>query len=287
MILRNEREPLKEILSGKSVLVTRPQKQARELMKLIEERGAIPVLFPVIETIWPDDLEPLDQALQDLKQYDWVLFTSVNGVDFFFQRLEQVYRTEVECRTDWDSLLSSLFREIKVAAIGPKTAQALQEKGVNVTSLPTRFKQEDLVHEVTHKTDSSGEAGLRILFPRAEQARKHLGEELRNLGMIVDEVVTYQTIKVDQGKEAVYHHLRNKELDIITFTSSSAVKNFTQIFEYIEWEDDLKSVIIACIGPVTAHTAREHGLKVDVEATIYTIEGLLDQLEDYFLRKKV
>jgi uroporphyrinogen III methyltransferase/synthase len=278
---------LKEILSGKSILVTRPQKQARELTKLIEERGANPVLFPVIETVWPDDLEALDLALQHLKQYDWVLFTSANGVHFFFKRLEQVYAREAEFKPVLDSLLSSLFREIKVAAIGPKTAKALQGKGINVSSLPARFKQEDFVQELTHETDGSGKAGLRVLFPRAKQARRHLGEELRNLGMIVDEVDTYQTIKVDQGKEEVYHRLQKEELDVITFTSSSAVKNFVQIFEGMEWEDDLKSVTIACIGPVTALTAREQGLKVDVEATIYTIEGLLDQLEDYFLRKKV
>jgi uroporphyrinogen III methyltransferase/synthase len=278
---------LKEILVGKSILVTRPQKQAGELVKLIEERGAYPVLFPVIETVWPDNLEPLDQAIQYLQNYDWVVFTSVNGVQFFFERLEQVYRKELESDSDLDSLLF-LFRGVKVAAIGPKTAQALQEKGVIISTLPASFKQEDLVQELTDQVGGSdGVAGLRILFPRAKQARKHLGEELRRKGMIVDEVVTYQTIKVDHGKEKVYHLLQKNGVDVITFTSSSAVRNFVQIFECIKWKEYLKSVTIACIGPLTARTARELGLKVEVEATIYTIEGLLDRLEDYFVRKKV
>jgi uroporphyrinogen III methyltransferase/synthase len=278
---------LKEILSGKSILVTRPRKQARELTKLIEERGAIPVLFPVIETVWPDDLEALDQALQNLKQYDWVLFTSANGVHFFFKRLEQLYTKDSKYEPDLDSFLSTLFLNIKVAAIGPKTGRALQEKGINVSTLPATFKQEDLVQEVSDKTNGHEEDGLKILFPRGKQARKHLGEELRNIGMIVDEIDTYQTIKVDQDKEEIYYLLGKKELDVITFTSSSAVKNFVQIFDGLEWEDDFRSVTIACIGPITARTAREEGLRVDVEAAIYTIEGLLDQLEDYFLRKKV
>lgn len=284
--------PLKEILSGKTILVTRPQKQAGELVKLIEERGANPVLFPVIETVWPDDLEPLDQALHHLKNYDWVLFTSVNGVQFFFERLEQVYRQESEAEfIQGQDPSFSLFKGIKVAAIGPKTAQALQKKGVSVSSLPASFKQEDLVQEMTNQTNqligSYGVEGLRILFPRAQQARKHLGEELRNKGMIVDEIETYQTIKVDQGKEEVYHQLQENEVDVITFTSSSAVRNFVQIFECIDCKDKLQSVTIACIGPMTARTARKLGLKVEVEASIYTIEGLLDRLEDYFVRKKV
>jgi uroporphyrinogen III methyltransferase/synthase len=285
---------LEDILSAKRIVVTRPRKQAGELVKLIKERGAHPVLFPVIETVWPDDLEPLDRALQQLEEYDWIFFTSVNGVQFFFQRLEQVCKKKSYLKP-----VLSLLNGIHIAAIGPKTEKELLRKGVQVSALPPSFKQEDLVREVTNQLctkrktarrteqEIGRQEGIRILFPRAKHARKHLGQELRRMGIMVDEVETYQTIKVNQGTETLLGRLKRNEIDVITFTSSSAAKHFTELFEGTSWKEHLDSVTIACIGPLTAQTARELGIRVEVEATQYTIEGLIGQLEQYFMKKKV
>lgn len=278
-------------LVGKEIVITRPKKQSEEMLRLIKERGAKGYLFPVIETAWTNNIEPLNRALKQIECYDCFLFTSVNGVHYFFSRIEELY--------DLKAVSLDISRK-KVAAIGPKTAGALESYGIRVSPLPTSFKQESLVEQlkIEFKKDienklhieAQGLEDIHILFPQAKSARKHLGEQLRHLGMRVDEVEVYQTIKVKQSnrvKEEFLKKLEKKEIDVITFTSPSTIKSFYENLKHSSWQEYLDSVAIACIGPITAQAARELGLKVTIEADTYTVEGLLEEIEQYFIQKRV
>lgn len=272
---------MSSILAGKEIVVTRPQKQAGEMIQLIKERGARAFLFPVIDTVWSDNLAPLDLALEQIESYDCILFTSVNGVHYFFERIEELYDLQN---------ISSLISGKKIAAIGPKTARSLENFGFKVTPLPASYTQESLVEQLKKEFKEELEKEIHILFPQAKSARKLLGEQLRHLGMRVDEVEVYRTIKVNLNhrvKEEFVERLQQQKIDVITFTSPSTVKCFLENLKHSSWREYLDSVVIACIGPITAQTARKLGLQVTIEADTYTVGGLLEQVEQYFIQKKV
>lgn len=272
---------MSSILAGKEIVITRPERQAEEMIRLIKERGANAYLFPVIETAWSTNLAPLDRALEQIALYDCFLFTSVNGVHYFFKRIDELYNLQT---------ISSLISEKKIAAIGPKTARALENYGIKVTPLPASFKQESLVEQLKIEFKSQSTKEIHILFPQAKSARKLLGEQLRHIGMRVDEVEAYRTIKVDQShkvKEEFLEMLQHKRIDVITFTSPSTIISFFENLADSSWREYLDSVAIACIGPITAQAARKIGLQVTIEADIYTVEGLLEQIEQYYIQRRV
>ncbi|WP_139490232.1 uroporphyrinogen-III C-methyltransferase [Brevibacillus dissolubilis] len=253
----------KKPLFGKRVLVTRARSQASELSERIAELGGEPYEFPLVRMETPRELAALDTALQQLSLYDWVMFTSPNGVKFFFKRLREL---GVDIRT----------MRGKLAAVGPKTAAALEEKGLTVNVLPGEFRAECLLESVRDEL----KAGERVLLPRADIARETLPRELQTLGLDVTEVDTYDTVIDAQNVDETIALFEDKMIHMITFTSSSTVKNFVQAIQGQgrDLATLLDGVQVACIGPITADTARELGLTVHILAKDATIQGLVDAL---------
>lgn len=251
----------KKPLFGKRVLVTRARSQASELSEQINELGGEAYEFPLIKMVEPQALPQLDTELKQLSSYDWVMFTSPNGVQFFFKRLREL---KIDIRT-----LTG-----KIAAVGPKTASMLEERGLTVDVLPGEFLAEGLVESLK----SELQPGSKVLLPRADIARETLPRELRTLGMEVTEVDTYDTVIDAQNIGETVSLLEEKAIHIITFTSSSTVKNFVEALKEYDLNELLQGVKIACIGPITADTAKRAGLQVDIMASEYTIEGLVNSL---------
>ncbi|WP_126427965.1 uroporphyrinogen-III C-methyltransferase [Brevibacillus marinus] len=251
----------KKPLFGKRILVTRARSQASELSEKISELGGEAYEFPLIKMVPPKDLAPLDEALRKLDQFDWVIFTSVNGVTHFFQRLREL---GIDIRTMTGRL----------AAVGPKTAEALEAKGLTVSVLPGEFRAEGLLDRLK----SELKPGQSVLLPRADIAREILPRELRSLGLQVTEVDTYQTVMDAGNQREVVALLAEKAIHIVTFTSSSTVKNFVQALAGYNLQELLDGVRIACIGPITAQTARDLGLPVHIVAADSHIQGLLDAI---------
>jgi len=245
-------------LFGKRVLVTRARPQASALSQRLRELGAEPVEFPTIAIAPPSDWSNLDQALDKLAAYDWIIFTSANGVEAVIERLRA---------------LGSDLRLLdgpRVAAIGPATAQALQDHGVRVDFVPSIYVAEEIAAGI------GDVRGQRILLPRADKARPALGEGLCEKGALVDEVVAYRTTAAPSGDlQAI---LADGKIDILTFTSSSTVKNLAAALGGRASGEALAGMLVACIGPVTARTAQELGIRVDVVAREHTIEGLVDAI---------
>lgn len=252
-------------LFGKKVLVTRTRKQASTLVKLLEEEGAETVEFPTIEIIQPESWDELDRAIENLGLYNWLIFTSVNGVEFFFERLKVKKKSTVE------------FKGVKIATIGEQTGRAVENLGLSVDIIPHEFRAEGVI-ESFKEIDIKGK---RILIPRAEEAREILPVELQKMGSEVNVVTAYRTKKPDPERiEEVKEMLRGREIDVLTFASSSTAKNFLSIFGK-DKELLLKSTI-ACIGPITAEPLREIGIEPQIIPKKYTIEELVREIVDYF-----
>jgi uroporphyrinogen-III synthase len=247
-------------LTGKRILVTRPKSQAAAFIEKLANLGAVPVLFPTIEIVNQQDNPLLDQAINQLNSYHWVIFTSVNGVSAFWQRLSAQGRGK------------EIFDGVQVAAIGPATAQALTEAGVQPNFTPDEYVAEAILPGLG-KVE-----GQRILLPRADIARKALVEALKLQGAFPEEIAVYQTLPAPLDPQALAE--LEKGIDIATFTSSSTVRNFFGLLEHRALEV-LDGALIACIGPITANTAREFGLRVDLTAETYTIDGLVEALLGY------
>ncbi|MGO0060191.1 uroporphyrinogen-III C-methyltransferase [Brevibacillus fluminis] len=252
----------KKPLFGKRILVTRARSQASELSEQIAELGGEPFEFPLVKMVSPEDSKPLDDAIHQLGSFDWVMFTSANGVAFFFKRLREL---GVDIRT----------MRAKIAAVGPKTAAVLEEKGLTVEVLPGEFRAEGLLDTLQGQL----KPGERVLLPRADIARETLPKALRELGLDVTEADTYDTLIDAENIAETLELLQEGAIHIITFTSSSTVKNFVQAMQGHDLTQLLSGVKIACIGPITADTARSLGLAVDWVATDYTIQGLLDVIK--------
>ncbi|NLD35678.1 MAG: uroporphyrinogen-III C-methyltransferase [Desulfatiglans sp.] len=251
-------------LFGKSIAVTRAREQASSFMAGLRELGANCIEFPTIEIRPPDDWAPLDDAINKIRDYNWLIFTSVNGVKFFFKRL-------LENKKDVRAL-----GEIKVCAIGPKTADAVKGYGIMPDMVPPEYRAEAVIEEFRRiKRDN-----LKILLPRAKEAREILPDELRKMGAEVDVVNAYVTIMPENRVADISKMLEAGEISMITFTSSSTVTNFMGMFEknadqVKEW---LKDIDIASIGPITSETAKRLGLKVTVEPESYTIDDLTEAI---------
>lgn len=258
---------MEQPLLGRKVLVTRAKSQAGELSDAIRELGGEPVEFAVIsmrQPSAPELLERLDAAIQNLWAYQWVFFTSVNGVEFFIRRLHEL-----------DLTIQSL-RGARIAAVGPKTAEALQKYGLTVELIPHEFVSEGFVSAMRPYIHH----GDRALLPTADIARTIISEQLSELGMDVTQVIVYENIPNQENGQEIIALLRNREIQIVTFTSSSTVRNlFAAIQSYgDEPLDLLSSVDVACIGVKTADTALELGLHVSAVAKEYTISGLVQSL---------
>ena len=298
----SELRPAALPLQGKRILVTRTSDQAAALSERLSALGAIPITFPVIRIIPPRDWAELDAALARLYPaagaclyYSWLVFTSANAVRICCERMRVLgYEPRGMAGT-------------RIAAIGPATAAALARYGLSADLVPGEYIAESIAASLIAESQQGGEtlAGKRILLPRAAEARKVLAVALQQAGASVDEMPAYVTVSAaatDEQSGAVLAQLQTGQLDVITFTSSSTVRNF------IRWLADCLSVsttpgddqrgaaaallktgasysrkpAIACIGPITSQTARECGLDVHIEAGTFTIDGLVAAIVHYY-----
>lgn len=254
-------------LFSKRIVVTRAREQASEFLKQLSALGADCIEFPTIEVVPPESWGPLDKAIQDLESYQWLLFTSVNGVKFFLQRLKALGRDVRQ------------LKGVKIGAIGPKTASVWQDMGISPDLVPGEYRAEAVVESFKREEHK----GISILIPRALHAREVLPEELRKMGARVDVVPAYRTIRPDEDTGRIRDMLKKGTIHMVTFTSSSTVTNFVTMFGgETELQDWMKGVAVACIGPVTAKTAEKHGLSVTLVAPEYTMESLTHAIVDYF-----
>lgn len=243
-------------------MVTRARPQAGEFTALLQALGAAVIEFPTIRIEEASDPEALRTAATEVASYDWVVFTSVNGVERFWSAL----------RTAGADARS--FGGARVCAIGPATAAALEHKGIRTHLVPGEFVAEATVEALA----SSGDLrGRRILLPRAEIAREALPEGLRAYGAVVDEVAAYRTERDGADGYEVRERLLAGEIDLITFTASSTVRNYVDLLGV-----EIAGAEVASIGPITSRTARDLGLPVHVEAPEYTISGLTEAIVRHY-----
>lgn len=247
----------------KRVLITRPRRQAPEFAEALEKAGFEPVFFPVIE-IAPADPAPIDSALRQLDSYDWLVLTSANGVMAVLGRLEVLGIRE-------------LPENLQIAVIGPKTAEALRSQGCEPDFIPSEYIAEAILPGLGDLD------GNKILLARADIARQALTDAIREAGGTAHEVTAYRTLPAEldqQGLDAI-----RQGIDAVTLTSSSTARNFAALMKQ-NCLDPLNlpgNPIYACIGPITAATAREEGLPVHIMAEEYTTEGLVAALVNMLL----
>jgi uroporphyrinogen III methyltransferase / synthase len=251
----------KKPLFGQRILLPRAEHQAAETAAQIRDFGAEPVLFPVLEMVEPEDRAALPAAVAELSSYDWVLFTSANGVERFWAELDRQHKD------------ARAFASAKVGVIGPKTAQALSAHGVRADVCAKEFVGESLARAI-----QTAGGGKRVLLPRAQRAREALPELLRGSGYQVTVVPAYETRSIAPARaEELKRLLADGEVDTVLFTSSSTVESVCDALGS-EAARLLSRVQLASIGPVTSATAAGLGLEMDVTAEVYTVPGLLQAL---------
>jgi uroporphyrinogen III methyltransferase / synthase len=255
-------------LAGRFVVVTRPRAQARAFAALLEEAGATVLLVPTIVIEPPASWEPLDRALDRLGDYGWAVFTSVNGVEMTRRRLEERGRE------------AGALRGRRLAAIGPATAGALRDLGLEPEVVPEEYVAEGLAESLRGLI----RPGERVLLARAADTRDVLVRELEAAGALVDEVPAYRTRPAHEDAEELRRALAAGRVDVVTFTSSSTVRHFAGLFPSGDLPRLLSGVAIACIGPVTRATAGELGLEARIVPREYTIPALAHAICQHYAR---
>lgn len=245
-------------LQGKRVLITRPQSQAESLAEQLRALGAVPLMLPAIAILPPDDWRPVDDAIRSLEQFDWVVFTSVNGVRAFAGRMVEA------------GVPLGVLAQRKLAAIGPATARVLQEVCRAPDVIPEQFLSDAI-------PDALGEVkGLHILLPRADIARKEMAHELRRRGAHVVEIAVYRVqSEVGEAREQI---ATMPVPDLITLTSPSTVRSLAKMLEEAGRTSWLETVPLICIGPITADAVRELGYQPARVATEHTTQGLIQAI---------
>jgi len=257
-------------LFGKRIVVTRAREQASDLIKQLSDLGAGCLEYPTIKVVPADDITPLNDAIEHLSDYDWIIFTSVNGVKFFFAHL---FDGDKDVR---------IISHLRTAAIGPATADKLLEYGLKSDIIPKAYRAEAVIDAFRQEKLK----GKKILLPRAKEARPVLPVELREMGAEVDEVTAYLTEKVQENADELIKQLEEKTIDLITFTSSSTVTNFKALLPQDKFKQLIKGIVIASIGPITTDTAKELGFEVHITAESFTIPGLCKAILQYYGNKK-
>jgi uroporphyrinogen III methyltransferase/synthase len=255
----------KRPLLGKRIVVTRTRKQASVFSNKLRALGAHVIELPTIRIEPPSNLREFAELVQDAHIYDWIVFTSANGVEAFFDIFFKLYDDARE------------IGGVRIAAIGPATAQRVKDFHLHVDLQPEEFVAEAVVREFNKQGSIENE---RILVVRAEKARDVLPKELSAAGAIVDEAFAYRTVPETRDMSGAQRQLAQDGADLITFTSSSTVENFMALG--LAWP---KGMRIASIGPITSKTVRDYGLEVDIEARRHDIEGLVQAISEVFARK--
>jgi uroporphyrinogen III methyltransferase/synthase len=257
----------KRPLFGKRIVITRAREQAEVFARLLAAYGADPVSAPTIKTVPPLSWEALDHAIATLSDYSWLIFTSVNGIAPFMERLKRA-------RRDVRSLA-----HLQIGAIGPRTADELSRYGLTADLVPSEYQAEGMVAAMSHHELT----GAKILIPRAAVARELLPEQLRAQGAAVDVVAAYRTVLPETGLNRLKEQIQAGAIDVVTFTSSSTVSNFVGL---IGGEAEARRLgaktTVACIGPITARTAEEYGLPVTIMPGENTVPALAQAIVRYY-----
>ena len=254
-------------LFGKRIVLTRAQEQAREFSQLLAAYGAEPIEAPTIQIVPPVSWQTIDDALNQLARYHWLLFTSVNGVTPFMDRLVASGRD------------SRALAHLQICAIGPRTAQELRRHGVTPDLVPEEYQAEGILSALA----AQDLRGKRILLPRAEVAREILPEQLRQRGASVDVIAVYRTVAPTADMSRLCEQIDAGQIDMITFTSSSTVRNFVDMVGGVTEARRLGGkTAIGCIGPITARTAEENGLTVTIVPSENTVPALAQAIVRHF-----
>ena len=256
-------------LLGRRILVTRTRSQASELVRLLERKGAGCIECPTIEVRPLDDTSEIDSAIERLVRYDWIIFSSVNAVKFFFNRIDAL------------GLDIRALGSTKIAAVGSSTADAIHALHLKVDLVPEDFKAEGLVEAFR----SLKMEGKRVLIPRARVAREVLPEGLASMGAEVDVIAIYETVIPEVAPQTL-EMLSEEKVDVVTFTSSSTVKNFLKALPADLVDRILSQARVACIGPVTARSARKRGIRVDILPRRSTIASMVEAIEQDFISQE-
>jgi len=252
-------------LRGKTIVVTRARAQSGEITSQLEALGATVIHCPTIEVVPPSSWAPLDAAIGRVREYDWIVFTSPNAIDFFLGRLREKEGDHVKA-----------LSQTAICAIGPATSQTLEAAGLAASVVASASTDEGaLAAIVEHLGRGDRVAGLRFLIPRAKVARDVLPAGLQRLGGLVDAVEAYQTVKTDVDGVSITRLFNETSIDVITFTSSSTVSNFSTLVGSRDLSVLLSNTLVACIGPVTAETAAKHGLEKTIQPETYNISALV------------
>jgi uroporphyrinogen III methyltransferase/synthase len=260
-------------LFGKRILVTRPKPQANELVDRLEAMGAQAIEAPMIRIAPPEDYGPLDNACARAGEFDWIVFSSANAVEAFVDRL-------LEGPQDLRSL-----NGVKLCTVGPATAERLSRHGLKVDLTPLEYRADAVLRELS---ETSSIKGLKVLLPRADIGRDVIADDLRKQGADVTEVIAYRTVVAEperEGEPDIYRMLLERRIDVVTFTSASAVRNFVRALGAEPAADLLRTTVVASIGPVTAEAASQSGIETTVMPANYTIPALVAAIVEHFQRE--
>jgi uroporphyrinogen III methyltransferase / synthase len=256
-------------LFGKRIVVTRSRDQASVFAEALIDRGATPIEFPSIGVVPPASWEELDAALDTLATYQWIIFTSANAIRFFFERLRSR-------GMDIRSLHAN-----RICVVGPKTAEALEQYSLKADLVPAEFKAEGVLTALGNEQVK----GRKFLIPRAKVARELIPERLREQGAEVTVATAYENVRPASDVDRVRKLFAERKIAAVTFTSSSTVHNFVEMLGQKEYIKLMDGIAVACIGPVTAKTAEEYGMKADIMPKDYTIPALVDAMVEYYRQK--
>ncbi|CAM3747873.1 uroporphyrinogen-III synthase [Mesobacillus zeae] len=240
-------------LQNKQVLIPRGKGHARSFSELVKKHGGIPAEIPLLAFRPVPASEEIHDMIDELHQYDWIIFTSNVTVDSFF------------------SLYKGAGRFPKTAAIGEKTREALEHHGIHTDFMPEKYVAEEFVQEFLPRVTD----GMKVLIPKGNLAREHIASSLRMNGASVEELIIYETYLPEESKERLAFMLDSRKLDVLAFTSPSTISHFMEVVKEKELEDCICGCVIACIGPVSKRKAEEHGLHVHVCPEKYTVEEML------------
>jgi len=258
-------------LSGRTVVITRALSQATEFVNALQEYGANVLSCPTIEIKEPESYARLDEAIDHLYGYDWIIFTSTNAVDFFLRRLKHLKHQ------------TSDLDDLQVCAIGEATADKLREAHVHVDVVPAQAKAEGVFSTLSEFTGGADKlTGVNFLLPRAAVARDILPRALEEAGARIDIVTAYRTVVPDDLDRGRLSAMLAGSADCIAFTSSSTVRNLALLFDTHDLSKVLAGLTIACIGDVSAATAAEYGLTVDIQPTEFNVRELAKAIAEYY-----
>jgi uroporphyrinogen III methyltransferase/synthase len=257
-------------LFGKRVLVTRPRENAADLVELLEAVGADAIEAPMIRIMPPEDYGPLDDACARVSEFDWIVFSSAHAVDAFLGRL-------LESAHDLRAL-----KGVKLCVVGPATGERLATHGLKADLVPAEFRGDAIVRAME---EDGNLHGRRVLLPHADIGREVIADGLRSQGAHVTEVIAYRTVAVEaerEGEPDIYRMLLERRIDVVTFTSASAVRNFVRVVGAEPAADLLRTTVVAAIGPVTGEALQQHGIETTIMPTSYTIPALVEAVVKYF-----